>query len=226
MTLGIVVITNKKDLPDSFTKRLNFADEVLIFKSDKYHSFAEKRNHALQKIKTDWVLFVDDDEIISKELASEIKQKITNKSISGYYLKRHDLCFYQELKWGEIKNQKILRLARTDAGQFSRSVHEIWQVNGKTATLDNLLYHQKDNFISGFLGRVQSYAYLDADELTKEGKRFSYFRLLFLPTFKFLQNYFLRQGFRDGLPGLFLSYLMSVQSFVVRIVQWERRSIK
>lgn len=224
MTLGIVVITNKKDLPDSFTKRLKFADKVLIFSKGEYKSFAQKRNQALKEIKTDWVLFVDDDEIISKELTTEIKQKILDPNFSGYYLKRHDLCFYQELKWGEIKNQKILRLAKNGSGTFTRAVHETWRVRGKLGTLDNPLYHQKNYFISEFLGRVRVYSYLDADELTKEGKTFSYLRLFFLPPIKFFHNYFLKQGFRDGYAGLFLSYLMSLQSLVVRVVQWEKRS--
>ena len=226
MTLGVIVITNKKELPECFTSRLNFADKLLVFNSHKYKSFAEKRNQALKKIDTDWVLFVDDDEIVSKELAQEIKEKIKDREFSGYYLKRHDICFYQELKWGEIKNQKILRLARSNMGIFSRTVHERWQVVGKVGILDNILFHQKDNFISEFLGRVRYYSYLDADDLTKEGKHFSYSRLIFLPVLKFLQNYFFRQGFRDGMAGLFLCYLMSVQSFVVRVVQWEKQSPK
>ncbi|OGD83164.1 hypothetical protein A2572_02775 [Candidatus Collierbacteria bacterium RIFOXYD1_FULL_40_9] len=240
MSLGIIVITNKTTLPEVFLRRLNFADKVLFVYETKKPSlevnlnnvdflqtgleanFSKKRNAGLKRIKTDWVLFVDDDEIISNQLAKEIKDKINDKSFSGYYLTRYDLCFYQELKHGEIKNQKILRLARGGKGVFSRSVHEVWSINGNLGYLDNILYHQKDYFISQFIARIRQYAPQDVDSLNKENKHYSLFKLLFYPILKFLYNYFVKLGYKDGLPGLFLAYLMSVQSLSVRLYQWEK----
>ncbi len=240
MTLGIVVITNKLFLPTSFLRRLVFADKVLFvheldkpklelpLKNAKYlvtapkNNFAHKRNEGLKNINTDWVLFVDDDEIISDDLAKEITHRTDKSKFSGYYLTRRDICFYQELKHGEMKDQKILRLARSGSGNFRRSVHEVWNIEGRKGYLASPLYHQKDNFISQFINKIRQYGPLDADSLNTENKPFSYFRLLFYPKLKFLNNYFLKQGFRDGLPGLFLAYLMSIQSLSVRIYQWEK----
>lgn len=242
MTLSLVVITNKEKLQEKFLRRLSFADEVIfVYEKNRpaldkvssktvflptgpQSSFADKRNLGLKKAKGEWVLFVDDDEIVSNELAKEIVNKIKDKNISGYYLTRYDLCFYQELKFGEVKNQKILRLAKSGSGEFGRSVHEVWHVRGKRGYLISPLYHQKDYFISGFLDRIRQYGPTDADCLNQEKKAFTYFKLLALPKFKFLNNYFLKLGFMDGYPGLFLAYLMSVQSLSVRIFQWEKKS--
>ncbi len=240
MTLGIIVITNKDSLPEWFLRRLLFADKVLfVYDSNKpqllqnlknskfiasnsHSSFANKRNLGLKNINTDWVLFVDDDEIISDDLAKEIIHSIDKSKYSGYYLTRRDICFYQELKYGEIKDQKILRLARSGRGSFCRSVHEVWNIEGEKGYLASPLYHQKDNFISQFISKIRHYGPLDAESLNTENKQFNYFRLLFYPKLKFMNNYFLKQGFRDGLPGLFLAYLMSIQSLSVRIYQWEK----
>ena len=86
--------------------------------TDPKNNFAIKRNEGLKSINTDWVLFVDDDEIISDDLAKEIVRSIDKSKFSGYYLTRRDICFYQDLKHGEIKDQKILRLARSGSGKF------------------------------------------------------------------------------------------------------------
>ncbi len=240
MTLGIIVITNKLFLPTNFLRRLVFTDKVLFVHeldkpkleiplknakflvTDPKNDFASKRNEGLKNINTDWVLFVDDDEVISDDLAKEIRLQITKTKANGFYVTRRDICFYQELKHGEIKNQKILRLARSGSGNFRRSVHEVWSIEGKKGYLSSPLYHQKDNFISQYISRIRQYGPLDADSLNTENKPFNYFRLLFYPKLKFLNNYFLKQGFRDGLPGLFLAYLMSIQSLSVRIYQWEK----
>lgn len=244
MTLGIIVITNKESLPEWFLRRLLFADKVLFvcdsnklqlsqdlknFKfiaSNPHASFANKRNLGLKNINTDWVLFVDDDEVISDDLVAEIRQEIDTSKFSGYYLKRYDICFYQEIKHGEIKNQKILRLARSGTGEFVRPVHEVWNIVGKISSLKNPLYHLKDNFVSQFISRIRQYGPLDADSLNQEKKSFTFFKLFVFPIAKFLNNYFLKFGFVDGYPGLFLAYLMSVQSLSVRIYQWEKTLIK
>ena len=115
-------------------------------------------------------------------------------------------------------------VAKKTSGKFIRPVHEIWKINGEVGELQPPLYHIKDDFISNFIGRMSHYAGIDADALTKENKPFSYWRLFLNPKAKFIQNYFLRRGFLDGTVGLFLSYLMSVQSLTVRIFQWTKRN--
>jgi hypothetical protein len=68
------------------------------------------------------------------------------------------------------------------------------------------------------------YAGIDAQVLGKEGKPFSWFRLFIYPSAKFIANYFFKGGVLDGLPGLFLAYLMAVQSLTVRVFQWKNKS--
>ncbi len=226
MKLSIVVITNKEKLNDHFLELLKFGDELIVEYSKTLESFAEKRNKALAKAKGDWVLFVDDDEIVSRELAEEILLAINSPIFSGFNLKRVDTVFNEEQKHGEVGNIKILRLAKKKSGEFKRSVHEVWKIQGKIKTLKNPLYHIKDSFVSEFISRMSFYGPLDAASLKSENKNFSYFKLLFLPVAKFVNNYIVKEGYRDGYPGLFLSYLMSIQSLSVRIFQKELNEAK
>ena len=209
---------------DSPVKKSNLGKQTKIFFRPMANDFSSQRNFAISKAKNDWVLFIDADEYVSTELAREIQLiKETNK-ISGYLIRRIDVCFHQRLLHGETGHTQLLRLAKIDAGNFTRPVHETWQVKGEVGELSSPLYHIKDNFVSEFVGRMAYYAEIDASQLLKENKPFTFWRLILNPKGKFLQNYFMRRGFLDGTIGLIYAYLMSVQSLTVRIFQWTQKT--
>lgn len=228
--LSAVILTNKD--PKEIRPTLDsvaFADEtVLIRDQPGFHplanDFAAQRNFGLSKAKRDWVLFVDDDEVVSPSLAVEIKAATGQTKYAGYYLKRLDSYFGQTLHHGETGNIKIIRLARKDAGRFVRPVHEIWQVKGEVGELKNPLIHARGELVTPFIDRIVLYAPIDAKELLKEGKPFSYWRLFANPIAKFISNYKIKFGFLDGNLGLFQAYLMSVQSLTIRVFQWQKKS--
>jgi glycosyltransferase involved in cell wall biosynthesis len=221
MNLTVIILNHlpKKQLEPTL-KSISFADQVIvIYNSEPLKNFAKQRNLALSKAKTDWVLFVDSDEIVSKKLAQEIKQAIKSLKFKGYLIPRQDVISGQTLKYGETGSVKILRLAKKNSGKFSRSVHETWEIKGRVGELKNPLIHVKNNFIFEFIKRIGQYGPIDSLSLTQEGKPFTYFRLLLNPPAKFFLNYVVRRGIQDGYLGLFHAYLMSVQSLSVRIFQ-------
>lgn len=226
MGLSAVILTNKQ--PDELKKTLgsvSFADEVILIPDRKgpVMDFSSARNSGLSKAKYDWVFMVDDDEVVSRELADEIQIAISPSSpFSGYYLKRLDKYHGQVLLHGETGNIKIIRLGKKSAGSFFRTVHEVWKIDGSVGDLKNSLIHERGELVTPFIDRMVRYSPLDAKELTKEGKPYSLLRLFLNPKVKFILNYFVRFGFLDGYLGLFQAYLMSVQSLTVRVFQWQK----
>ncbi len=186
--------------------------------------FSAQRNFALEQTKADWVLFVDDDEYVGSELQREIIETLKDPKCSGYCIRRKDVIFHQPLSHGETGNIKILRLAKRSAGNFFRTVHEVWKIKGRVGELASPLYHRKDHFVSAFSNRMGKYSPIDAKYLNLENKPFSWFRLIFYPLLKFKVNYFFKAGILDGTAGLFLAYLMAVQSLTVRTFQWENQN--
>lgn len=240
-SLTTIVLSQSENISPLLLDSISFSDQIVILvdapksrpkknqnKTIYFHplsdNFAKHRNYALSKIHTQWALFLDADEYLPSETIKEIEDTIQNTSCSGFKLKRVDVCWGFRFLHGEVKNQQIVRLARKDSGKFIRPVHEVWKISGTIGEISNPLYHTKDHFISEFIPRMNHYGPIDAEILKKEGKDFSWIRLFVYPKAKFLQNYFLRLGFLDGLQGLFLSYLMSIQSLTVRIFQWEKIS--
>lgn len=226
MGLSAVILTNKR--PEECKKTLDsvaFADEVILIPDAKRPliDFSSARNSGLSKAKNDWVLMIDDDEVVSQKLAAEIKSVINSQSIySGFYIPRLDKYHGQILHHGETGNTKIIRLGKKSAGRFSRPVHEVWKIDGPVGVLKNALIHERGELVTPFIDRMIKYSPIDANELTKEGKPYSLFRLILNPKAKFVVNYFLKFGFLDGYLGLFQAYLMSVQSLTVRVFQWQK----
>ena len=226
MGLSVIVLTNKKPVEIKRTlDSASFADEVILIPDRKVPltDFSAARNSGLSKAKNDWVLFVDDDEVVSQELATEIKAAITPPSLfSGFYIRRLDKYHGQVLHHGETGNTKIIRLGKKSAGRFFRPVHEVWKINGLVGALKNALIHERGELVAPFMDRMIRYSPLDAGQLTRENKPFTYWRLILNPKAKFILNYFLKFGFLDGYLGLFQAYLMSVQSLTVRVFQWQK----
>ena len=195
-----------------------------IFFHPLINDFSSQRNFGLQNAKGDWVLFVDDDEYVGTELRKEITEAINLDQYSGFLLKRQDVVHHQPLRHGETGNIKILRLGRRHSGRFNRQVHENWDIEGRVGELQSPLYHIKDHFVSEFIPRLDQYGQIDSKILVSEGKPFSWFRLLVYPMAKFKLNYIFKAGFLDGTTGLFLAYLMAVQSLSIRVFQWENKN--
>src|SRR5258708_3308004 len=107
MVTAVVLTKNEeKNLVDCF-EGLSFCDEILVIddgsqdrteeiakrfkakfiKHNLNNNFSSQRNFALEKASNDWVLFVDADERISRELGDEITKAVSVDKFDGYYLK-------------------------------------------------------------------------------------------------------------------------------------------
>ena len=193
-----------------------------VFTHSLQNDFEEQRNFGLSKAKGDWILFVDADERVSSALWYEIMQH-TNESLedfSGYYIKRLDTMWGKTLKYGETGNIKLLRLAKKGAGKWEGNVHEVWKINGKTTTLQNPLDHYPHATIKEFLQEINFYTDLRAQELFKRKTTTNWFLILLYPKSKFIQNYFIKRGFLDGIHGFVFAMIMSLHSFLVRGKLW------
>ncbi len=73
MKLSVCMITRGDFIPDT---RYSFADEVIVHECPDLQDFAVARNEALAKCTGDWVIWLDDDDIVSRETADLINALI------------------------------------------------------------------------------------------------------------------------------------------------------
>ena len=243
MNISAIILTKNegKNLGECI-RALTFCEEIIViddYSSDKTveiarglgakvfqrsldGNFAAQRNFGLEKATNKWVLFIDADERVSHELKEEMEKEVPapNNSHLGYFLKRDDYLFGKKLKFGETASVSLLRLARKSAGKWMRSVHEVWEVQGRTKTLKNPLEHYPHQSLREFINDINFHSGLHAEANHQEGKHSSLVKILFWPKLHFFKNYFLRLGFLDGTEGFVLALMMSLHSFLAWSKLW------
>ena len=247
MLTTIVLVKNEEvNLPRCLKSVESISDEIIViddqsedrskeiakkYKAKVYlrnldNDFSSQRNFGLEKAEGDWILFIDADEELTRDLSSEIEQAVKGKEFSAYYLPRQDIFNHQKLKGGEFGRIKIVRLAKKEVGQWERKVDEIWQIKPeiKIGELKGKLLHYSHQDLTQFLTSINERSTLNARYLYEQGVKESSLAL-FKPLGKFFQNFFFKQGYLDGTTGFVLAVLMSLHSFLVRgklYLLWEK----
>lgn len=238
MISAVIIAKNEEKNLSRCLKSLSWSDEIIVIDdysvdrtreiARKYRArvffrhldgdYARQRNYGLKKAAGEWVLFVDADEVVSKELAAEIKEKITcpARRENGFYLKRKDWFGGRWLNHGENGRVELLRLGKKGHGKWQRKVHEIWQISGRRGKLKNPILHFPHQTIGEFISKLNDYSSLHAQVLYEQGRKVGLLEICLFPLGKFFQNYFLRRGFLDGTAGLIMAICMSFHSFLAR----------
>lgn len=243
MGIAAVVLTNNSGRSlEAALASISWCDEIIVIDdhsidtsvaiAKKYNAkvyfralsgdFSGQRNFGLEKANQEWALFVDSDEVVSSALKEEIELRIKSFSqVSGYYMKREDTMWGRQLKYGETGNIWLLRLAKKEAGKWIGKVHEIWEVAGQKGRLRNPLSHFPHPTVNDFLKNINSYSTIRARELHEQHIHVNFLDVVMYPKAKFFVNYFLKRGYKDGIPGFLVAILMSFHSFLVRGKLWQ-----
>lgn len=212
----IVIDDNSQDRTVEIAKSLG----AKVFTHPLSNNFSKQRNYGLSKAKNNWILFVDADERVSKELAEEIQKKISGNEYNGFFIKREDTLWKKRMLHGELGNIWLIRLARKGVGGWKGVVHEEWEISGSVGKLENKLDHYPHQSVAEFLKEINYYTTLRALELNKNKVKACWYYILLYPKIKFLNNYLLKLGFMDGIQGLIFALMMSFHSFLVRGKLW------
>lgn len=189
---------------------------ILTLNTPDIKDFSAERNKLLSNVNTDWVLFVDSDEVVTSDLEKEIKVQITKPTstyYSAYRIRRLDNFLGTILRHGETGNASFVRLAKRDWGSWHGVVHEKWVGKGLVGTLKFPLIHTPHPSISSFVEKINNYSSLAASERYHAGISSSLFHIAFYPVAKFILNYVFRLGMLDGVPGIIHAIMMSWHSF-------------
>ncbi|MBI5123509.1 glycosyltransferase family 2 protein [Candidatus Roizmanbacteria bacterium] len=186
-----------------------------------------QKNLGIQKSTGDWIFILDADEVISPELAKEIKLLLKEDKIdfNGFWIPRKNTIFGKWIQYSGWYPDPQLRLFKKGKGKYEKShYHEPIAVTGATGRLSEHLIHYNYEHIGQFLYKnLQVYAVNEAEDLLRKGYIFSYGDAIRLPIKEFLSRYFAREGYKDGFHGLMLAILMAIYHFVIFAYIWEQK---
>jgi glycosyltransferase involved in cell wall biosynthesis len=216
----------------------------------------KKRQWAMNTlpIAYDWILLLDADEILTPELAEEIRSAIQNPGVNGYSILLRIWFLGRVLRHGDVglwklslfrrgKGRYECRLKDQDASMADMEVHEHVVVEGATARLRNPLIHHNVESLSRYIQKHDEYSNWESHVLLQRGEdkelppsllgaqarrrrwlKRKLFALPGSPVLLFLYRYILRCGFLDGVPGLIYCGFQAVQMFHTKAKIYELKS--
>lgn len=206
----IVVDDYSEDSTINIAKKYN----AKVYKRSLNGDFSSQRNFGAEKTKNDWILFVDADEEISKELKDSILSEINNPKFYAYGMKRTNIFLGKTMLSNEGSNNSLVRLVNKKYGVWKRKVHETWRTNKKIGQLSGAIFHYTSRDLSSFIHKINNYSDIHASEIMHEGKLVGLHKILIYPIGKFVINYVFQKGYKDSEHGFVMSILMSFHSFL------------
>ena len=219
---AVVITLNEADKIQTCLESLQFCDEILVVdcgSSDNtvalcerygarvlqqsWLGFGAQKRFAVSQAAHDWVLCLDADEFLSAELQHSIHNELENPASGAYKLTRCNRFMGRWLRYGEGYPDHCLRLFDRRVAQWTLDrVHEKVATKATIGYLHGDLLHESETTLEQYLVKQNRYTSLQAEELIQRGKRVTLLKLALSPIVRFFKFYVLRQGFRDGLPGL------------------------
>jgi glycosyltransferase involved in cell wall biosynthesis len=184
--------------------------------NESWLGFGPQKQLAIDKCREPWILLLDADERIPGETAEVIKKIITKTGSreAGFSFPRKNYFQGRWIRHAGWWPDRIIRLFRKATGRMTgASVHEAVEVDGPVGALDVPIVHFTESRLSRILQKIDRYSTLGAEEAFKKGQRSSTSSAFLRAFFTFFQDYFMRGGFLDGMPGLTLAVTDSVNKF-------------
>lgn len=183
------------------------------------------RNFAINKATNQWILILDADETIAKDLKTQIKNIVENDEFSIIRIPRKNIVFNKWIKHSNWWPDYQTRLFKKDSLIWTAKIHSTPKIiNGKSYDMEAkeelAIIHENYQDISQYIQRLDRYTTIDAQNYSQ---KLHITDFISRPINEFLTRFLKYQGFRDGLHGLVLAILQAFYEFVVICKVWEKQ---
>jgi glycosyltransferase involved in cell wall biosynthesis len=241
--LSVVIVTKNEEkvIGRCIDSIKDIADEILVIDSgseDKTVEIAEEKGarvikrkwpgypkqvqYGIDTAKNDFVLVLDADEEVSKDLKISIIENVKNPlDFSCFSLKRKTFYLGKFLEHTWYPEWRI-RLFKKDKVRYEGYLHETVLCDGKIGNLSGDLYHYSFKSLKHQFLKAIEYADTASKELFEKGKKASFKHLLLNPLWSFIKNFIINRGFLDGKRGFIASVYMSFYTFMKYAFLYEK----
>jgi len=219
----IIVIDNSST---DQTAKIAKSYKATVYKRENNLMLNINKNYGFEKASGEWILNLDADEEVTRELKDEI-QHIVESDISqakkGYWIPRKNIIFGKWIQHGIWWPDRQLRLFQKGSGKFQcKHIHEYIDVDGEVGELTHPYIHYNYDSVSQYLLKLERCTTSEAIALEEAHYQLSWSDAVRFPLSDFIKIFFAQSGYKDGLHGLVLSLFQGFYSFIVFTKLWEK----
>ena len=161
-----------------------------------------QKQHAVQLATHDWILSLDDDEVLDPEASDAICRLDLSDPLACWSIRRRTFIGAREMHHGPWKNDCVLRLFNRQTAAFKPlMVHEQVQPQRPPQLLPGSVAHYSYDNCCDLLARALRYAPLKAGLMHAKRQRVHTWMLPLRGLATFVRCYYLQGGWRDGAAG-------------------------
>ena len=240
----INTLNEEKNLGNCLESVSSWADEIIVvdmYSDDRTVEIAKRyganvymherlgfadpaRQFGLSKVKNQWVLVLDADEILSLKSPDFIDNLISSNQGDVYWIGRENLMFGEVIRysgWG-AKEDVQARLFNKEMLSYGSKIHDFVHISDDARQVrlnvqSIKLIHFNYLDISHFIEKMNRYTTIEAEQRYRSHTKICFLKAMARCSTEFIKRYFVKRGYLDGFNGFKLSVLMSIYYFFVYI---------
>ncbi|MGO4335921.1 glycosyltransferase family 2 protein [Labrys sp. KB_33_2] len=193
--------------------------------------YGPQKRFAETQCRHNWILNIDADEVVSSQLAAEIRTLFSGSGpqADGYEINIAEVFpgEREPHRWGYTLAP--VRLYRFDRGRYADStVHDRVHFNDqpRIARLKGRIHHYSIRSLGDEIAKLNAYTEQQAEDLDKRGKTLGSWRILTEFPLNFLKAYIVRRHFVRGLYGIATATNYAYFRFLRLAKHMERRRLR
>jgi glycosyltransferase involved in cell wall biosynthesis len=150
---------------DETLNMLSAYPQVDVFQR-KFDTHATQWNFGIEQVKTEWILSLDADYLLSKKLLEELKHICPPNDVDGYFSEFQYCVFGKPLRGAILPPRQLL--FRKERSVYVDDGHtQLLTVRGKSAYLKGTVLHDDRKPISRWLSAQDHYMVIEAKKLSE-----------------------------------------------------------
>lgn len=222
-----IVVCDMESTDHTLDIAREYVCKIVTFPKGNNKIVEPARNFAVQSATNEWVLVVDADEVVPKELKDYLYKRISSADCpQGLFIPRQNR-FMNIPQRGRIGDHQ-LRFFKKSLTTWPTYIHSIPIVKGKVDTIppihNVMLVHLAENTIGEVAEKANRYT--DNEVVKRSNKHYGAWALLWRPFWRSFRAYILKGKWRNGVPGLIDSMMTGYYQFLLVAKIIEKRMNK
>ena len=244
-----IIVFNEEDNIAELCESISWANEIVIVDSDstdktveiarrytdrifnrEFLGYKDKHEFADAQTTGDWIFWIDADERVTdklREAIENLKNQDEKTLPDGFRIARKTWYMNRWIKYSGWYPDYQMRFYRKSASFWDGvAPHETARVKGKVEILNGEFLHYTKRNLSEHHKVLDSYTTLAAEYKFKKGEKVGGLGIFFSAISAFFRTYILKQGFRDGVPGLIIALFTAYSVFLKYAKVWEKNNVE